>query len=183
MTYKNIAAIIVAAFLLITANGCYTKLKSLDAKLVPDAPVTESETSTETEWDFSWGWYQPEWDSDGDYRDYYRTSWWDDPPWSDDSPNDTSRAGQSDIQPADQSGKIETRGNNDPLIIQQDVQVKAPSADSTGTSSGGTGKTTQSDASVKQNQTGKTTDGKDSTKDKKDTNKDNDKKIVKKGRS
>ena len=117
MLMKRAAAALVAAFLLLATNGCYTQLKSRSPKLIPDEPETEVETS----WDFDWGWTEPEYYNSTVYYDYYYIPWWDECIWCDND-DETSSSNQSVIEPSPEAGKITRR---DEPYFQPSVQVPA----------------------------------------------------------
>lgn len=72
------AAIIIAVFLLTATSGCYTKLKSTEVRIIPEA---EDEQYIEADWDFGWGWSDPGWDYNDSYHIYYQVNWWDECRW------------------------------------------------------------------------------------------------------
>lgn len=78
MLKLNKAAILIAVFLLLTINGCYTKLKSPNVKIIPENP---DEAAEQPRWDFGWGWYDHSWSDYYDYYGYYYVSWWDECRW------------------------------------------------------------------------------------------------------
>jgi hypothetical protein len=116
MLMKRAAATLVAAFLLLATNGCYTHLKSRATKLVPDEPVVEQETV----WDFDWGWIEPDYYNSTVYYDYYYVPWWDGCSWCDND-DETTSSGQSTIEPSPENGKITRR--DEPDYLQPSVQV------------------------------------------------------------
>jgi len=71
------AAILIAVFLLIGLNGCYTKFKQAEVKLVPDA----NKTVIYDDWDFGRGWYRDGIEVYDTYYDYYYAQWWDQCVW------------------------------------------------------------------------------------------------------
>lgn len=75
--FKNsTAAIIVAAFLLLGLNGCYTKLNFAKPELMPAKPTRAYN------WDFGNGWYHDEYSNYDISYGYYYSQWWDDCRWN-----------------------------------------------------------------------------------------------------
>ena len=122
----NRAAILIAVFLSLAMNGCYTKIKSPAVRLVPD----EREEIVQDEyWDFGWGWYDYRWSAYNDYYGYYGVAWWDECRWcdNDESPdlhffNNEQKINRRPDDYIPQAHHIGQPGYNQPVS----VEIQAP---------------------------------------------------------
>jgi len=104
------AAILIAVFLLISLNGCYTKFKQAEVKLVPDT----DKTVIYDDWEFGRGWYRDGIEVYATYYDYYYAQWWDECVWC-------ANSVPSRVIETEPSGKIDRRDyENMPIIRHAD---------------------------------------------------------------
>jgi type IV secretory pathway VirB10-like protein len=110
------AAILIAVFLLIGLNGCYTKFRQAKVKLVPD----DNNTVIYDDWDFSRGWYRDGIEVYSTYYDYYYAQWWDQSPRR-------SKNAEAQVIETEPAGKIERRDYGDwPFLDQFDQSDSIP---------------------------------------------------------
>ena len=95
------AAILIAVFLMIGLNGCYTKFEQAKVKLVPD----DNKTVIYEDWDFSRGWYRDGIEVYNTYYDYYYAQWWDECVWCTDN-------APEQVFESEPGGKIDRRDYN-----------------------------------------------------------------------
>jgi len=106
------AAILIAAFLLISLDGCYTKFRLAETKLVPD----DNKTVVYDDWEFSRGWYRDGIEVYAAYYDYYYGQWWDQCVWCGD--NNTVR-----VIATEPAGKIDRRDYHDMPPLHHDDNI------------------------------------------------------------
>jgi len=127
MNFGRKTALIMAVFLSLVLNGCYTKFAHRGL-LESQAQAVTAEADSDR-WEFGYGWYRSMYQSYDVYHGYYYGQWWDDCAWLQE-PGPEGRSGIID----DQSGKIGRRDNHSfqpgviitPPVIAPDTLTKAP---------------------------------------------------------
>ena len=110
---------LVAVFLLISLDGCYTTLRMANTE------IETNRISDTADWHFGYGWYLGNPEYQDDYRYFYYTPWWDNCRWCGQSENDFTLIPSSEPP----GGKI---GRREPEKYYSGQYQFIPSADTAG---------------------------------------------------